>query len=88
MSGSDQFDLRPSMTTSIEIATDKRRLIICFFAPSVNAVFSALGERKYPLSYYLRGICRIDLFACFIKYEIPTQLRIKSNETMIGDIDY
>ena len=45
MSGSDQFGLRPSMTTSVDIATDKRRLISYFFAPIVDAVFSALGER-------------------------------------------
>ena len=45
MSGSDQFSLRPSMTTSVDIATDKRRLISYFFAPIVDAVFSALGER-------------------------------------------
>ena len=45
MSGSDQFGLHPSMTTSEDIATDKRRLISYFFAPIVDAVFSALGER-------------------------------------------
>ena len=44
MSESDQFGLRPSMTTSVDIATDKRRLISYFFAPIVDAVFSALGE--------------------------------------------
>lgn len=76
------------MTASVDITTDKRRLISYFFAPIVDAVFSALGERWYPLCHYLRGICRIYLIACFIKYEIPSQLRIKSNETMIGDIDY
>ena len=45
ISGSDQFGLRPSMTTSVDISTDKRRLISYFFAPIVDAVFSALGER-------------------------------------------
>ena len=45
MSGSDQFGLRPSMTTSVDIATDKRRLISYFFAPIVDTVFSALGGR-------------------------------------------
>jgi len=45
MSGSDQFALCSSMTASVDITTDKRRLISYFFAPIVDAVFSALGER-------------------------------------------
>jgi hemolysin D len=45
MSGSDQFALCSSMAASVDIATDKRRLISYFFAPIVDAVFSALGER-------------------------------------------
>jgi hemolysin D len=45
MSGSDQFALCPSMTAYVDITTDKRRLINYFFAPIVDAIFSALGER-------------------------------------------
>jgi len=75
------------MTAAVDITTDKRRLICYLFAPIVDTVFSVLAERRYALNHYLRSICRIYLVACFIKYEIPIQLRNRSNETMIGDID-
>ncbi|MDA8648069.1 hypothetical protein N9L40_03995 [Rhodobacteraceae bacterium] len=45
ISGSDQFAIRPSITASVDITTDKRRLISYFFSPIVDAVFSALGGR-------------------------------------------
>ena len=44
-SGSEQFSLRPGMTSAVDITTDKRRLISYFFAPIVRTVQSALGER-------------------------------------------
>ena len=43
--GSDEFALRPNMTASVDITTDKRRLISYFFAPIVDAVLSAISER-------------------------------------------
>lgn len=43
--GSEQFALRPGMTAAVDIKTDKRRLISYFFAPIVETVQSALGER-------------------------------------------
>ncbi|MGH1412635.1 MAG: HlyD family type I secretion periplasmic adaptor subunit [Pelagimonas sp.] len=44
-SGSEQFALRPGMTASVDITTDKRRLISYFFAPIVAVIQEALGER-------------------------------------------
>ena len=43
--GSEQFILRPGMTATVDITTDKRRLISYFFAPIVDTISSALGER-------------------------------------------
>jgi len=43
--GSEQLTLRPGMTAVVDITTDKRRLISYFFAPIVDTVHSALGER-------------------------------------------
>ena len=43
--GPAQFALRPGMTAVVDITTDKRRLISYFFAPIVDAIQSALGER-------------------------------------------
>lgn len=43
--GSEQFTLRPGMTAAVDITTDKRRLISYFFAPIVDTIQNALGER-------------------------------------------
>ena len=43
--GSEQFALRPGMTAAVDITTDKRRLISYFFAPIVDVLQSAMGER-------------------------------------------
>lgn len=43
--GSEQFTLRPGMTAAVDITTDKRRLISYFFAPIVDVLQSAMGER-------------------------------------------
>ncbi|OOZ35617.1 HlyD family type I secretion periplasmic adaptor subunit [Solemya velesiana gill symbiont] len=43
--GPTQFALRPGMTAVVDITTDKRRLISYFFAPIVDTIHSALGER-------------------------------------------
>ena len=44
-SGAEQFALRPGMTATVDITTDSRRLISYFFAPIVDIISSALGER-------------------------------------------
>ncbi|MCY3683664.1 MAG: HlyD family type I secretion periplasmic adaptor subunit [Gemmatimonadetes bacterium] len=43
--GPAQFALRPGMTAVVDITTGKRRLISYFFAPIVDIIQSALGER-------------------------------------------
>lgn len=43
--GPEQFTLRPGMTASVDITTDSRRLISYFFAPIVDTISSAIGER-------------------------------------------
>lgn len=43
--GAEQHRLRIGMTSSVDIVTDKRRLISYFFAPIVDTIQSALGER-------------------------------------------
>lgn len=43
--GGDSFALRPGMTAMVNVTTDKRRLISYFFAPIVETVQNALGER-------------------------------------------
>ena len=43
--GSEQFTLRPGMTATVDIITDKRRVISYFFAPLVDTFQAALGER-------------------------------------------
>lgn len=43
--GSEQFARRPGMTAAVDITTDKRRLISYFFAPIVDTIQGALGER-------------------------------------------
>ncbi len=45
ISGLDKISLLPGMTAVVDITTDKRRLISYFFAPIVDTVNSALGER-------------------------------------------
>jgi len=45
ISGSSQFNLRPGMTAKIDVTTGDRRLISYFFAPIVDTMQSALGER-------------------------------------------
>lgn len=44
-SGSEEFSLRPGMTGTIDITTDKRRLISYFFAPVFETIQESLGER-------------------------------------------
>jgi len=44
-SGSYHFVLRSGMTANVDVTTAKRRLISYFFAPIVETVQSALGER-------------------------------------------
>ena len=43
--GDATYPLRPGMTATIDITTDKRRIITYFFAPIVETIQSALGER-------------------------------------------
>ncbi|MBM7068649.1 HlyD family type I secretion periplasmic adaptor subunit [Actibacterium sp. 188UL27-1] len=43
--GTDRYPLRPGMTATIDITTDKRRIISYFFAPIVRTIQDALGER-------------------------------------------
>lgn len=43
--GKDRFPLRPGMTATIDVTTDKRRIISYFFAPIVRTIQDALGER-------------------------------------------
>ncbi|WP_299410528.1 HlyD family type I secretion periplasmic adaptor subunit [uncultured Roseobacter sp.] len=42
---SDRFLLRPGMTATIDVTTDKRRIISYFFAPIVRTIQNAMGER-------------------------------------------
>jgi hemolysin D len=44
-SGSYHFVLRSGMTANVDVTTAKRRLITYFFAPIVETIQSALGER-------------------------------------------
>ncbi|MBF2758853.1 MAG: HlyD family type I secretion periplasmic adaptor subunit [Ectothiorhodospiraceae bacterium AqS1] len=43
--GDQVFSLKPGMTATIDVTTDKRRIITYFFAPIVETIQSALGER-------------------------------------------
>jgi hemolysin D len=43
--GGEQFTIRPGMTASINVTTDERRIISYFFAPIVDTIQDALGER-------------------------------------------
>ena len=43
--GKDRFPLRPGMTATVDVTTDKRRLITYFFAPIVRTIQDAMGER-------------------------------------------
>lgn len=43
--GDDKFSIRPGMTASINVTTDERRIISYFFAPIVDTIQDALGER-------------------------------------------
>lgn len=43
--GGEQFSIRPGMTASINVTTDERRIISYFFAPIVDTIQDALGER-------------------------------------------
>lgn len=43
--GSAVLPLRPGMTAQVDVTTDKRRLISYFFAPIVETLENALGER-------------------------------------------
>jgi hemolysin D len=43
--GGEQFLLRPGMTATIDVTTDKRRIISYFFAPLMRTIENALGER-------------------------------------------
>jgi len=43
--GAESLALRPGMTATVNVTTDKRRLISYFFAPIVDTVQNALGER-------------------------------------------
>ncbi len=45
VAGAEQFTLRPGMTAAINVTTDDRRIISYFFAPIVQTVQNALGER-------------------------------------------
>ncbi|KIC49512.1 hypothetical protein RA29_07350 [Tateyamaria sp. ANG-S1] len=44
-SGGQEFQIRPGMTAKVDVTTDKRRLISYFFAPIVETLQGALGER-------------------------------------------
>ena len=43
--GGEQFTIRPGMTASINVTTDERRIISYFFAPIVDTIQDAMGER-------------------------------------------
>ena len=43
--GTVRHQLRPGMTAKIDVITDERRIISYFFAPIVETVQDALGER-------------------------------------------
>ena len=43
--GKDRLPIRPGMTATIDVTTDKRRLITYFFAPIVRTIQDAMGER-------------------------------------------
>ncbi|MEL6642229.1 MAG: HlyD family type I secretion periplasmic adaptor subunit [Pseudomonadota bacterium] len=44
-SGEESFAFRPGMTATVNVTTDERRLISYFFAPIVQTIQGALGER-------------------------------------------
>ncbi len=43
--GDQVFSLRLGMTATLDVTTDKRRIIIYFFAPIVETIQASLGER-------------------------------------------
>lgn len=43
--GTDRLSLKPGMTATIDVITDKRRIISYFFAPIVRTFQDAMGER-------------------------------------------
>lgn len=43
--GNTEYSLRPGMTATIDVTTDKRRIITYFFAPIVRTIQNAIGER-------------------------------------------
>lgn len=43
--GGHQYDLRPGMTATVDVVTEERRIISYFFAPIVETIEGALGER-------------------------------------------
>ena len=43
--GIDNLPLRPGMTATIDVTTDKRQIISYFFAPIVRTIQDAMGER-------------------------------------------
>jgi hemolysin D len=43
--GEHQYDLRPGMTATVDVVTEERRIISYFFAPIVETIEGALGER-------------------------------------------
>lgn len=43
--GNDSYSLRPGMTATIDVTTDKRRIISYFFAPILRTIQDAMGER-------------------------------------------
>ena len=45
IAGSDKYPLRPGMTATIDVTTDERRIISYFFAPIVQTIQDAMGER-------------------------------------------
>lgn len=45
VTGSTSYPIRPGMTATLDVTTDKRRLISYFFAPIVQTLQNALGER-------------------------------------------
>ncbi|WP_170566117.1 HlyD family type I secretion periplasmic adaptor subunit [Ruegeria atlantica] len=45
LSGGQKLHLRPGMTATIDVITDRRRIIGYFFAPIVRTIQNAMGER-------------------------------------------
>jgi hemolysin D len=43
--GKERFALRPGMTATVNVITDRRRLISYFFAPILRTLQNAMGER-------------------------------------------